>query len=123
MNTPAYSALEVPVPLPAREKVEKSVPTTMSDPPITAICRARLTEKRATTKMKVIGLINHHGSDPAPPGLAKNAKFGPPPELNNPISRSSPRGEVMSSKLHGRVRSTGRKIKAARLASLALSTF
>jgi len=41
-------------------------------------------EKSATKSTSETGLSDHHGRAPVPPGLAINAKFGPPPAIDNP---------------------------------------
>jgi hypothetical protein len=47
---------------------------------------AAVVEKYVTKRTIATGLTHHHGSEPGPPGLAKKAKFGPPPGRVNPIS-------------------------------------
>ena len=51
--------------------------------------RAAVLEKNEKNRNAGIGLMLHHGSEPGPPGLARNAKFGPPPGIERPISRKS----------------------------------
>jgi hypothetical protein len=48
---------------------------------------ALVDEKSPTIKTSEIGLIDHHGKAPVPPGFEKSAKFGPPPAIANPGSR------------------------------------
>ena len=54
-----------------------------------------------------MGLIDHHGSDPGPPGLPMSARFGPPPATVKPISLISKFGRMKYSKEPGAERMSG----------------
>ena len=45
-----------------------------------------LNEKSETASTKRIGLINHSGSDPVPPGEPNKTASGPPPGISKPGS-------------------------------------
>ena len=71
-------------------------------------------EKSPTNKISEIGLIDHHGSAPAPPGFEINAKFGPPPAIANPGSSRRFFGLDNVEKDQGVLTSTGAITKARR---------
>ena len=54
--------------------------------PHCAYMRAFVDEKIATRIINEIGLMNHHGIAPAPPGFARNTSFAKPPGREIPGS-------------------------------------
>jgi len=81
-------------PLPVTTSALTRVPESRKINPRVANFRAAVVEKKVTKRTSAIGLMHHHGSEPGPPGFAKNAKFGPPPGRLSPISESKRLGLI-----------------------------
>jgi hypothetical protein len=95
----------------------ENVPTRRKMIPGSANLRAAVLEKNAKNKNAGIGLMLHHGSEPGPPGLARNAKFGPPPGIDRPISRKSLVGWRSNPKEFGAASKKGMRKSAERFAA------
>jgi hypothetical protein len=86
INTPEKTLDVLVEPLPLITRDDKKEPTKRAAIPGVANLRAAVVEKKVTRRISEIGLMLHQGSDPGPPGLAKRARFGPPPAVVKPIS-------------------------------------
>ena len=64
--------------------------------------------------MSEIGLTDHQGRAPDPPGFEINAKLGPPPAIDNPGSRKRFFGFSNVENDHGVLTSKGAKTKVRR---------
>jgi hypothetical protein len=95
----------------------ENVPTRRKMIPGRANLRAAVLEKNAKNKNAGIGLMLHHGREPGPPGLARNAKFGPPPGIDRPISRKSLVGWRSNPKEFGAASKKGMRKRAERFAA------
>jgi hypothetical protein len=84
--------------------------------------RAAVLEKYEKKRNAGIGLMLHHGSEPGPPGLARNAKLGPPPGIERPISRKSRVGWRSNPKELGAASKKGMKKSAERLAARSMKS-
>jgi hypothetical protein len=89
INVPAFARVLAEEPLSDTTKELTRVPERRKINPSDANFRAAVVEKYVTKRTIAIGLMHHHGNDPGPPGFARNAKFGPPPGIVNPISARS----------------------------------
>jgi hypothetical protein len=117
MNTPGKTlALRVDPVLGTTRPLAR-VPVRRKTIPGRANLRAAVVEKNEKRRIAVIGLILHHGSDPGPPGLPRNARFGPPPGIVIPISRKSLDGCRSNPKEFGAASKNGMKKSAPRLAA------
>ena len=100
-NEPVHTVLLLPFPWTVIESDENRTAALKKPTPYCAIGRAWLDENRATTSTKRIGLSNHHGSEPAPPGLPNNTKLVGPPGIDNPGSAKNLAGLAKASNEYG----------------------
>ena len=80
------------------------------------IALAFVDEKSATSSTSEIGLSDHHGRAPDPPGFESNAKLGPPPAIAKPGSRKILFGSSRTENDHGMLANSGAKTSVARRA-------
>ena len=86
IKVPANTRVDAAEPCPLTARALTNVPASRNAKPVVAKRRAAVVEKNATKRIKVNGLSAHQGSEPGPPGLDRNERFGPPPGIYIPIS-------------------------------------
>ena len=74
--------------------------------------RAYVDENKETTNTKIIGLINHNGTEPMPPGFPERAASAPPPGMRNPGSVKNLLGLTIASKEYGAFTANGTNTSA-----------
>ena len=111
MNVAALARVLVAEPFPETTSALKKVPASKKIKPSVANLREAVVEKNVTKRTIATGLTDHHGSEPGPPGFAKNAKLAPPPGIVSPISERSPVGLRKIAKEPGADKRIGRTTK------------
>jgi hypothetical protein len=115
MNTPGKTRALSVDPLPGTTRPLASVPAKRKRIPGSANLLAAVVEKNEIKRIAVMGLMLHQGSEPGPPGLPRNARFGPPPGMVRPISRKSLVGCRSKPREFGAAIKNGMKKRAALL--------
>ena len=87
MREPVHVRIGEALPWPEIDSEPIIMAAPVAPQPKYEITLAFVDEKIPTNKISEIGLMDHHGRAPMPPGFEKRAKFGPPPATANPGSR------------------------------------
>ena len=80
--------------------------------PYSAIPRACVEENKEMTSTNTIGLINHSGTEPSPPGFPERTASDPPPGIRNPGSVKNLLGSIIASKEYGAFTRNGTNTRA-----------
>ena len=80
--------------------------------PYSPILRAWVDENKETIRTKTIGLINHNGTEPSPPGFPERTASDPPPATPNPGSVKNLLGLINASNEYGALTRNGTNTSA-----------